>query len=62
MTVGELILELKKYPEDMLVVCPGSESNFEPTPSVFRYEKDFYHWDTEDSKIIIPKNTKFILL
>lgn len=61
MTVKKLIEELKRFDENLTVVCAGGEDNLEPgtEEKLYNFDTDYY---TGKEFILIPKNTKFISL
>jgi hypothetical protein len=60
-TVGELIKELQKYPDNMIVINEDQEDSWAPFPRKECHSFEFHYW--ENSKLLaIPKHQEFIKL
>jgi len=61
MTVKELIEWLKKFPEDMTVVCNTTEEHREPYVMPTKFNFDSSYWDGREF-ITLPKDIEFLEL
>jgi hypothetical protein len=61
MTVKELIEELKKLDENLVVVCENPEDTDEPSPHIriFEFDSNYY---TGTAFITLPKNVPYVVL
>lgn len=61
MTVKELIEELKKFPEDLVVVYSTQEDTYGPSPMIERFSFDSSYY-TGIEFVKLPANVPFVVL
>lgn len=62
MTVKELIAELQKLDEDMMVVTDGSEERYAPMPRIEKHNFKCHYWDEKHQLSHIPANQEHVVI
>mgnify|MGYP001589203488 CR=1 FL=1 len=62
MTVKELIENLKRFDQDLVIICNWCEESSVPFPRIEKHDFNYSYWDEHSHLKSIPKNTEFIVL